>query len=97
MRLPFARRPLPPAPPEGAPVQVTDVAEAEVAVGALAGVAPSRVVRHVVIVLDDGDQVRMTTSCCKHELAGLVARAGVMALRTAMEPGPCHHQLDGAS
>lgn len=91
MRNPFARRPLPPA-PEEAPERVTDVQAAEIAVGSLAGVAPSRIARHVVIVLDDSDQVHMATSCCKHELNQLIAMAGIAALRHAMEPGPCSHR-----
>ena len=98
MKLPFTRRPLPAAPPEpeDSPAQVTDVPTAEIAVGSLTGTAPSRVLRHVVVVLDQDDEMHLTTSCCKHELPDLLGRAVFAALRQAMQPGPCYHQ-DGAS
>lgn len=94
MRNPFARGQLPPAPPEpdGTPVRVEDVEAAEIAAGSLAGIAPARIVRHVLIVLDDEEDMHITTSCCKHELTRIVTRAAMMALRQAMQPGPCYHQ-----
>lgn len=70
---------------------VTSTAEAEVAVGALSGIAPSRINRHALIVLDDDGHVRVITSCCKQELPLLIARAGLMAMESAMKPGPCEH------
>ena len=88
---PFRRRPLPPA-------KVTAVAEAEIAVGSLSGIAPSAIQRHALVVLDDKGAVHVTTSCCKHEVPELLVAALRLAVDDAAKPGPCDHgSLSGAS
>lgn len=91
MRLPFGRRPLPPAPVEDPIVRVTDVPAAEIAVGSLAGIAPSAIKRHVLVVLDSNEDLSMTTTCCKHELPKLLTMAHLRAVIAAVQPGPCYH------
>lgn len=96
MRLPFTRRPLPPAPPEDPIVRVGSVPEAEIAIGSLSGIAPSRIKRHVLVVLDDEQAMTITTTCCKHELPKLLTGAHLRAVIAAVTPGPCYHD-GGAS
>lgn len=91
MRLPFTRRPLPSAPAEGSPVLVTDVPAAEIAIGSLSGIAPSRIKRHVLVVLDSDEEMSITTTCCKHELAKVLGMAQLRAIIHATAPGPCYH------
>jgi hypothetical protein len=91
MRLPFTRRPLPPAPAEDTAVRVTSVPEAEIAVGSMSGIAPARIARHVLVVLDRDEDMSITTTCCKHELPKLLTAAHLRAVIAAVTPGPCYH------
>lgn len=70
---------------------VISTEEAEVAVGGLAGIAPAKIMRHALIVLDDDYDLHVTTSCCAHELPEVLRRAALIALADAMQPGPCEH------
>jgi hypothetical protein len=71
---------------------VTDVQAAEIAVGSLVGIAPSRIMRHILIVVDQDRDLSMVTSCCKHELAQFIGQAHLTAVIRAVEPGPCYHE-----
>lgn len=70
MRNPF-RRPAPPV--EGD--LITSTAEAEIAVGSLTGVAPSRILQFAVVVMDDLERVRVTFSGPRAELDTLLGAA----------------------
>ena len=87
----FRRRPLPPAPHEGDTVRMTDVAEAEIAIGSLSGIAPSAIKRHVLVVLGADEKLTITTTCCKHELPKLLNAAQLRAVINAVAPGSCYH------
>lgn len=91
MRLPFTRRPLPPAPAEDLTHMVTSVPEAEIAIGSLSGIAPSRIKRHALVTLDCDEHMTITTTCCKHELPKLLNAAQLRAVINAVAPGPCYH------
>ena len=59
-----------------------EVAEAHIAVGSLAGVAPSDVNAHVLLVVTEDGGLTITGSACDHQAAAIVASAGqVLAMR----------------
>jgi hypothetical protein len=80
---PFRRPPRPPATP------VRDVAEAEVAVGSLAGVAPSEIDRHVLIVLEKSGRVVMSGTACRETTALILAEVLVQYAREAQAAHAC--------
>jgi hypothetical protein len=53
-------------------VQVRDVAEAEVAVGSLAGVDPADIDRHLLIVLEHSGRVSTSGTACRETTAVLL-------------------------
>lgn len=53
------------------PAPVRDVAEAEIAVGSLAGIAPSEIDRHVLIVVTTSGTVAISGTACR-ETATLI-------------------------
>ena len=94
MRIPFTRRPLPPAPPEpeDVPGPVRNITEAEIAIGSLSGIAPSRILRHVLVVADTDGGLWLSTSACKNELPQLLSLAMQDAMLGAAQASPCYHE-----
>lgn len=79
MKIPF--RPRPGQPIFTEPV-VTDPIEAHIAVGSLAGIAPSGIHTHVLLVVTDTEGLSITgTACPEQALAIITAAASTLALR----------------
>lgn len=59
-----------------------EVQEAHIAVGSLAGIAPSEINSHVLIVVTQDGELSITGSACDHQAAAIVASAGqILAMR----------------
>lgn len=57
-------------------------AEQHIAVGSLAGIAPSDVNAHVLLVVAEDGELSITGSACDHQAAAIVATAGhVLAMK----------------
>lgn len=91
MRLPFRRQA--PALP-GAPVPgITWVAEAHIAVGSLAHIAPSDIAHHVLLVTTRDGDLSITGTACDHAAAVIVTMAASVLARRAHDG----HSHEGAS
>lgn len=80
---PFRR----PARPALAPVQ--DIAEAEVAVGSLAGVAPADIDRHVLIVVTKTGEVAITGTACREATTLILTEVLAQYAREAQATHKC--------
>jgi len=68
------------------------VAEAHIAVGSLASIAPSEINSHVLLVVTEDGELSITGSACDHQAAAIVASAGHVLAMKALAA----HLHDGA-
>jgi hypothetical protein len=70
-------------PSRPSPVPVRDIAEAEIAVGSLAGIAPSEIDRHLLVVLEHSGRVTMSGTACREATTVLLAEVLLQLARQA--------------
>lgn len=64
---------------------ITDVREAEIAVGSLSGIAPSRIRFHVLLVIDRDGGLSITTSACDESASVIIAAASLQVAQQALD------------
>jgi hypothetical protein len=76
-------------PARPAPTPVRDVTEAEIAVGSLAGIAPSEIDRHVLIVVSTTGTVAVSGTACRETTTLILAEILAQYAREAQAEHAC--------